>query len=223
MATQQKNPKTQGSKIVTPVFRVSFPSVFKAVGSKFNPDRLMFSVQMLFRTAKSANQAPGDVVVDLKPVKDAAAQVLVQMFGSVDKRPPKMRRVFRLGTETKKKDMDGFGEGVEFITASSKRKPGLYDHNKQEIIDPNEFYGGCYARASIVPYWYGEVDMDPDSNANMGIGWRLVGIQKAGDGDPFGGGSSPDDFETIAEPVGAVAAAGAAAAKSADPLGDSGL
>ena len=36
-----------------------------------------------------------------------------------------------------------------FINASSNRKPGVVDAQLNEIIAPEDFYSGCYGRASI--------------------------------------------------------------------------
>lgn len=86
---------------------------------------------------------------------------------------------------------DPFGEeckGHYVITVSSKQKPIVVDANRQEIIDPNEVYSGCYGRVAMNFYGY-------NSNGNKGISAGLQSVQKLTDGEPLGGArGSADDF-----------------------------
>ena len=66
---------------------------------------------------------------------------------------------------------------------SSVNKPGVVDNDLNPIIDPSEFYSGCYGRASITFYPY-------NSNGSKGIACGLNNIQKTDDGEQLGGGSS---------------------------------
>ena len=79
--------------------------------------------------------------------------------------------------------------GHYFINANSKLKPGVVDANLNEIIDPAEFYSGCYGRASITFYAY-------NVNGNKGIACGLQNLQKLKDGEPLGGSraSAASDF-----------------------------
>jgi len=75
-----------------------------------------------------------------------------------------------------------------FINANSAQKPGVVDADMNPIIDPTEFYSGCYGRASISFFAY-------NSNGSKGIGCGLNNLQKLEDGERLGGGSSAaDDF-----------------------------
>lgn len=76
--------------------------------------------------------------------------------------------------------------GSYFINANSHTKPGIVDKNVQPILDPTEFYSGCYGRASIVFYAY-------NANGNKGIAAGLQNLQKLEDGEPLGGRSRPED------------------------------
>ena len=51
------------------------------------------------------------------------------------------------------------------------------------IIDPNEFYSGCYGRASVTFYPY-------NASGNKGIACGLNNVQKQEEGDRLGGGTS---------------------------------
>jgi hypothetical protein len=77
-----------------------------------------------------------------------------------------------------------------FLNANSKSAPGVVDKALNEIIDKEEFYSGCWGRASINFFPY-------DSNGNRGIGVGLNNVQKLKDGDRLGGSraSAEDDFD----------------------------
>ena len=72
-------------------------------------------------------------------------------------------------------------------------KPGLVDADVQPIIDPTEFYAGCYAIASFNFYAWAH------DEGGTGISAGLMNIQKVKDGEPFGAGNSKpeDDFAAI--------------------------
>lgn len=70
-----------------------------------------------------------------------------------------------------------------FINANSANKPGIVDGDMQAIIDPSEFYSGCYGRASITFYPY-------NAQGSKGIACGLNNLQKTEDGEPLGGASS---------------------------------
>ena len=218
MATQQKQERV---KIVTPEFRVSFPQVFQA--RKVNPqdpnEKAKFSVQMIFRVKATAeSEKRGEKVVDISPLKAAVIRILQEKLGQnwqqeIAKTKGDGSKLYRLpfrdGNGVEKKDAEGYGDGTVYCTASSVMKPGIIDAQKVEILNPQDFYGGCYARATISPYWY-------EVMGNKGVSFGLQNIQKIRDGVPFSGRTKPeDDFDAIAEPGGATPVGAAAG----DPLG----
>ncbi len=79
-------------------------------------------------------------------------------------------------------------EGMMFISAKSDRKPQIVDANLQEIMDEDEFYSGCWGRASV--------NFFPYNNEQKGISAGLGNLQKTKDDTPFGGGgrSAASDF-----------------------------
>lgn len=207
-----KKEKGNGGQVLTPEFRVSFPAVFEARAAAEGQEK-KFSVTMLFRVAETeASKKAGEKVVSIQPLVDAARAVIVEKFGpDKAKWPAGLRLPFRKGTE---KDYDGYDEGIIFVRCSSKLRPGVVDQKVQPIIDPNEFYGGCYAYATVSPYWY-------DKAGNKGISFGLRNIQKSRDGEPFSGRNKPEnDFDAIPVPSGAVAGK---AGESAADLGIEGL
>ena len=78
-------------------------------------------------------------------------------------------------------------EGMYFINASTTRKPTIVDKDLNPIMSQDEFYSGCYGRASINFFAF---------NVNSkGIAAGLNNLQKLKDGEPLVGGSSAqEDF-----------------------------
>lgn len=91
-------------------------------------------------------------------------------------------------------------KGCWVITANSNNQPEVVDANCNPIISKNEFYSGCYGRASLRFYAYNQ-------NGNRGIGCGLGNVQKLEDGQPLGGRTTAsEDFgapiqPTVAQPV----------------------
>ena len=81
-------------------------------------------------------------------------------------------------------------KGCWVMSAKSNCAPEVVDVNCQPIFSKNEFYSGCYGRASITFYAY-------NTNGNKGIGCGLGNIQKLEDGQPLDGRTTAaEDFAT---------------------------
>lgn len=84
-------------------------------------------------------------------------------------------------------------KGHWIISAKSNNAPEVVDINVNPIISKNEFYSGCYGRASINFYAY-------NRNGNKGIGCGLGNVQKLEDGQPLDGRTTAaEDFGTPAQ------------------------
>lgn len=174
--------------IITPVFRVSYPYVFEA---RFNQlsKKQEFTITMLFdkKTAKD----------DLKELKTLCGQITVEKFGPSI--PPGFRSPFKDGDEdnAKKKSLgkpvNESQKGMIVVVSKSQYMPGLVDQKKQPIINKDEFYGGCYARAQVNIYAYSKA-------GNSGVNLGLLHLQKVKDGEPLGNRTRPEDaFAPISE------------------------
>lgn len=176
------------SSVMTPVFRASYPSVFKPKENTLN-GKQEYSVVALF--SKDA---------DLSGLKKAAQAVIEEKWGKDKKKwPPNLRSPFRDQAERAKIDEvtgkkvlpAGYEEGAIFLTIKSQNRPGVVDANVQDIIDESDFYAGCYARATVHAYAY-------DQKGNRGVSFGLANIQKTKDGDPLSGRArAQDDFAPI--------------------------
>lgn len=162
-------------KVITPEFRVSFPSVF--VPKSFEGQEAKYSIVMLF-----------DKKTDLKALKAAAMNAAIEKWGSKEKFPKRMKLPFRDGSE--RADTPGY-DGHIFITASSKTQPGLVNQSRQAILNDRDFYAGCYARAELIAFAY-------DKAGNVGVSFSLQNVQKLRDGDKFGGRKNAEDvFDSV--------------------------
>jgi len=168
-------------KVTTPEFRVSFPALFEAKLNTLS-NKTEFSCQMIF-----------EKTADLAPLKKMAKDCAIEKWSN--KIPEKLRSPFRDGDEYNETADNQREElaGKIFINCKSKQRPGLVDGNLQAIIDQGDFYGGCYARATIRAYAY-------DQKGNRGVAFGLLNVQKLRDGEPFSGKlKAEDDFSPINE------------------------
>lgn len=101
--------------------------------------------------------------------------------------PKNLKKPLRDGDEDRE-DEEAY-ENAYFINANSRTKPGLVDKDLDEIITKEDFYSGCYGRASVNFYPY-------DTGTSKGIACGLNHLQKIKDGDPLGGviGTAADHF-----------------------------
>lgn len=97
--------------------------------------------------------------------------------------PKKLKLPLRDGDE--ERDDEAY-EGKMFINANSKSKPGVVDEDLNPIMDSDEFYSGCYGRASINFFAF-------NSNGSVGVAAGLNNLQKLEDGDRLSGGSSAEE------------------------------
>lgn len=179
--------------LITPEFKVSYPKVFKPELNKLN-NQMEFSVMALFKKGE-----------DLSALKKAAQEALVEKFGQAKvaelAKAGKLRTPFRdqkdkayTDEATGKSVMPaGMEEGAIFITLRTKQRPGVVDMSVKTIdaLNENEFYGGCFAKASVSVYAY-------EKGTNYGVNFGLRNIQKTKDGDPLGSRTRPqDDFAPI--------------------------
>jgi len=195
MAKEKKN-------LITPKFRASFASVWEpkeSLGGKKS-----YRLTMLF---------PKDST-DISELRALVKEAVLDRWPNDDKRPKGLINPIKDGdTDTMQ---DGTVRCVKYpemkgcwiVNAMSMRKPQIVDHNVQDILDQNEFYSGCYARASVNAFTYAPDKANPQKKYGVGIG--LNNVQKLGDGERFAGGTNAkDDFaavESTNPPAGAEAA-----------------
>lgn len=166
-------------KVMSPEFRVSFPNVFKPKAPDFKDrknDEAVYSITMLFPKEKG-----------IKVIQDAAKRVAMESFGSLKG----LRLPWKDGDEKTSK-LESY-KGHWFINSYSKYKPGLIDANGIDILNPQDFYAGCWARATLMVSAY-------NTAGNKGISCYLQNLQKLRDDVAFSGRkNAKDDFGVASE------------------------
>ena len=190
--------------LYTPVFRVSFPSVFKKNEKNNNPKyelTMLFSAETKKMTDELTKKFKGKP--ELTSVKQLQAEVdrLGKEKWGAKYDDPKFKSKLKLPfKDGEDKEYDGYGEGVIYAAARSATKPGVINMKCEHIVDEDEFYAGCYAIASINMFVTDKViDGVPLKCVSIGLG----NIQKVADGDPFSGRKRVEEeaFTAIDEPV----------------------
>ena len=165
------------TKVVTGKVRFSFVNVFeaRAFGEGQDPK---YSVMLLIPKSDVGT------VSRIKKAIDAAAQKgLSTKFGG--KLPAILKTTFKDADKDTDQDGELFAEkwpetaNHYVINVSSRTQPQIVDANLNPIINPVEFYSGCYGRASINFFAY-------NSNGNKGISAGLNNLQKLEDGEALG-------------------------------------
>ena len=174
---------TIGDAVMTPEFRVSFPSVFEP---NDYDGKESFCLTMLFLKT-----------TDLKALYAAAEKVARQRWR--DNVPQGLPNPFLDGDA---KQYDGY-QGMIAVKAANyvyngethKAKPNVVDQNVQPIISSADFYGGCWARATIIPKATG----GPGTKYGPRVSFGIRNIQKLRDDEPFGAVrvAASEDFEPV--------------------------
>ena len=114
-------------------------------------------------------------------------------FTAKDVKSPKFKMPLKDGDE--EKEDDEAYQGMYFVNANAQKKPGVKGTEKDEfdnlisLVSEEEFYSGCWGRASITFFAYGK------KTPSKGIGCALNHVQKIKDGDRLSGGASAEaDF-----------------------------
>ena len=162
------------SKVVTGKVRFSYANVWEPKSINGGEEKYSVSILIPKKDTKT--------VEAIKKAIEEAKQEGVAKFGG--KVPNVLKTPLRDGDE--ERPDDPAYEGHYFFNASSSRKPQIVDADVQPIIDRDEFYSGCYGRASINFYAF-------NTNGNKGIAAGLNNLQKLADGERLSGGSTAEE------------------------------
>lgn len=192
--------KSERIKLITPTFRASFPDVFvKRVFEGQSEENARYSCAALFsgfevQSGKTRIAVPTAWTEAEQKKWTAIIQACNKVSLEAFKKPMKEldRALYKLPFHRgEEKEYDGYGPGVVYFTMSAKnRRPQIVARDGITPITqggPDEFYAGCFARASVTPFAF--------NNKGKGIALGLNNLQKLGDGprlDAFS--SAEDDF-----------------------------
>ena len=166
------------TKVITGKVRFSYAHVFEPAAIEEGQEK-KYSVSIIIpkKDTKTLNKIK-------EAIKVAAEEGKAKFGGTI---PKNYKNPLRDGDEEREDDENY--AGCMFINANSTRKPGLVDADLNPIMDKDEFYSGCFGRASVNFYAF-------NVSGNKGIACGLNNLQKLEDGERLGGGgaSAEDDF-----------------------------
>jgi len=165
----------KATTVVTGLVRFSYAHVWeaKAIEEGQTPK---FSVSLIIPKSDTAT---------VDKIKKAIEAAKVEGKGKWNgKIPPVLKLPLRDGDEERPDD-EAY-KGAYFINANSANKPSVVDKDVAPILDRDEFYSGCFGRASVNFYAF-------NASGNKGIAAGLNNVQKLKDGDKLGGGSSAEE------------------------------
>ena len=163
--------KTGVKAILTPVFRASFVDI-----STKNDMSDKYKIVMMFEKGT-------DLTTLLAMAKKARA-------AKWPNNPPKgfLNPSKKVDDMEKDGKYDGYEDGMVILSASSSRRVGVVDRQKNEIeLDDLDtyLYSGCYCLANITAFAY-------DTKGNKGVSFGLNAIMVMRDGEPLGSRMNPD-------------------------------
>lgn len=169
--------QVNSAKVVTGKVRFCYVNVFEPTAMN-EGDTPKYNICILIpkndiKTIDKINKA-------IEVAKQAGKAKLADKNGKI---PSNIKLPLRDG-DNERGDDPAF-EGMYFINANSTRKPSIVDKELNPIMDKEEFYSGCYGRASINFYAF--------NVSSKGIAAGLNNLQKLEDGEMLAGGSSADE------------------------------
>lgn len=167
------------TKVITNKVRFSYVHVFTPTAVGESEDK-KYSVSIII--PKSDKET---IKLIKEAIKNATEKGKTDKWGG--KVPANLKTPLRDGDEERPED-EAYANAY-FINASANTKPGVVDRNLEPITDEEDFYSGCYGRASITFYAF-------NASGNKGIAAGLNHVQKTSDGERLGGRVAPEiDFD----------------------------
>ena len=175
------------TKVITGEVRFSYANVWVPTSFEDDQDK-KYNVSLLIPKKDKKTVAAIEEAIETE------TQLLLEKLGV--KKLPKHAKIAELRDGDEEYPGDETMEGMWFIRVSSKTKPGVVEKDPEtgkvvEIIQPDEFYSGCYGKASLNSYYYA-----PDKKPFLGVALGLNNVMKTKDGEHLGGGraSAEEDF-----------------------------
>lgn len=169
--------QVNSTKVVTGKVRFCYVNVFEPTAMN-EGDTPKYNICILIpktdtKTLEKINKA-------IEAAKQAGKAKLADKNGKI---PSNLKLPLRDGDDERSDD-PAF-EGMYFINANSQCKPSIVDKELNPIMEKEEFYSGCYGRASINFYAF--------NVSSKGIAAGLNNLQKLEDGEMLAGGSTPEE------------------------------
>lgn len=165
------------TKVVTGKVRFCYANVFEPTAMN-DGDTPKYNICILI--PKSDEKTVNAVKKAIEAAKQVGKAKIADKSGKI---PSTLKTPLRDGDE--ERGDDPTFEDMFFINANTTRKPTIVDKDLNPIMSKEEFYSGCYGRASINFYAY--------NVSSKGIAAGLNNLQKLEDGEMLAGGSSAEE------------------------------
>ena len=169
--------QVNSTKVVTGKVRFCYVNVFEPTAMN-EGDTPKYNICILI--PKSDTATIDKIKKAIEAAKEAGKAKLADKNGRI---PANLKLPLRDGDEERPDD-PAF-EDHYFINANSMRQPSIVDRSLNPIISRDEFYSGCYGRASINFYAF--------NVSSKGIAAGLNNLQKLEDGEMLAGGSTVEE------------------------------
>lgn len=169
--------QVNSTKVVTGKVRFCYVNVFEPTAMN-EDDTPKYNICVLI--PKSDTVTIDKIKKAIEAAKEAGKAKLADKNGRI---PANLKLPLRDGDEERPDD-PAF-EDHYFINANSMRQPSVVDRSLNPIMSRDEFYSGCYGRASINFYAF--------NVSSKGIAAGLNNLQKLEDGEMLAGGSTAEE------------------------------
>lgn len=169
--------QVNSTKVVTGKVRFCYVNVFEPTAMN-EGDTPKYNICVLI--PKSDTATIDKIKKAVEAAKEAGKAKLADKNGRI---PANLKLPLRDGDEERPDD-PAF-EDHYFINANSMRQPSIVDRSLNPIMSRDEFYSGCYGRASINFYAF--------NVSSKGIAAGLNNLQKLEDGEMLAGGSTAEE------------------------------
>lgn len=169
--------QVNSTKVVTGKVRFCYVNVFEPTAMN-EGDTPKYNICILI--PKSDTATIDKIKKAIEAAKEAGKAKLADKNGRI---PANLKLPLRDGDEERPDD-PAF-EDHYFINANSMRQPSIVDRSLNPIMSRDEFYSGCYGRASINFYAF--------NVSSKGIAAGLNNLQKLEDGEMLAGSSTAEE------------------------------
>lgn len=169
--------QVNSTKVITGKVRFCYVNVFEPTAMN-EGDTPKYNICVLI--PKSDTATIDKINKAVEAAKEAGKAKLADKNGRI---PANLKLPMRDG-DVERPDDPAF-EGHYFINANSMRQPSIVDRALNPIMTRDEFYSGCYGRASINFYAF--------NVSSKGIATGLNNLQKLEDGEMLAGGSTAEE------------------------------
>lgn len=166
------------SRLVTPPVRLMFPELFRAAPVMKDKNKMRFQATLLIPPS-----------VDMKPFHEAVKAAMLADWGAVQRISGRSSPFKRC--DDQEKQYNGMAPGWVMIRTNSKFAPHVVDQKRQDILEEDRIFAGCWCRFAIHAFTWD----DPE----RGVSFGLDAVQLIREDTRLDGRKGPEDlFEEVA-------------------------